>query len=160
MKEYPKCGVVTFQTSRAWFIGDDGRRRLDYSISVLMHGHPVGYGSIYITPKETAQVGVARVTVTGCGVGTRLYEKMYKTACSNGARLVSDDGRTDFSEGFWKKQQRKGRAYCVNKNVRGRRLHYDGNMIQETGQTWSCGRWGMKRKCSRPVNLTGGRRRG
>jgi hypothetical protein len=56
----------------------------------------------------------ARVPDPGCGVGTRLYEALAREACDRGVRLRSDSSRSTYSEGFWKKQEGKGRAEQVN----------------------------------------------
>ena len=46
------------------------------------------------------------------GVGTFLYETAAKDACRLGYTLKSSDYRSEFSEAFWQKQARKGRASC------------------------------------------------
>jgi hypothetical protein len=50
------------------------------------------------------------------GLMTRLYEVAAEDACRDGNRLVSDVNRSVFSEAFWRKQKRKGRARCVQPN--------------------------------------------
>jgi GNAT superfamily N-acetyltransferase len=47
---------------------------------------------------------------SGCGVGTRLYEVLAKHACEQGLALHSDTTLSEFSQSFWRKQERKGRA--------------------------------------------------
>jgi hypothetical protein len=42
-----------------------------------------------------------------------MYEHAAKIACRAGAPLASDATRTKYSEGFWGKQAKKGRATCV-----------------------------------------------
>lgn len=45
------------------------------------------------------------------GIGSELYRLVAEEACASGMRLRSlDFGRNRLSEGFWKKQLRKGRA--------------------------------------------------
>ena len=46
------------------------------------------------------------------GIGTKLYERAAKVACEAryGKPLASDTSRSPLSEGFWRKQERKGRA--------------------------------------------------
>lgn len=46
-------------------------------------------------------------------LGTRMYEWAAKIACRLGVRLSSSHYRSEFSESFWRKQERKGRASCV-----------------------------------------------
>ena len=79
-----------------------------------------------------------------CGVGTRLYEKALAIACDYGKRLASDDSRTRFSEGFWAKQVKKGRAQCVSKS-RGIKLDDE---WRESGEYWSCGRYAVRAGCA------------
>lgn len=45
--------------------------------------------------------------------GTRLYELALAESCRTGKPLSSDNLRSEFSEAFWRKQQRKGRAKCL-----------------------------------------------
>lgn len=47
------------------------------------------------------------------GVGTFLYEEAVRDSCRLGYALQSDYYRSEFSEAFWQKQARKGRASCV-----------------------------------------------
>jgi len=46
------------------------------------------------------------------GIGTRLYEAAAAEARRHGCRLASDKTRSVYSEAFWRKQERKGRAEC------------------------------------------------
>lgn len=52
----------------------------------------------------------ASVPEPGCGVGTRLYEALAGEACTRMSRLRSDTDLSPYSKGFWKKQERRGRA--------------------------------------------------
>lgn len=45
--------------------------------------------------------------------GTRLYEEALRASCATGKPLSSDTTRSEFSEAFWQKQERKGRARCI-----------------------------------------------
>jgi len=45
--------------------------------------------------------------------GTRLYEEALRESCATGKPLSSDTQRSEFSEAFWRKQERKGRARCI-----------------------------------------------
>jgi hypothetical protein len=91
-----------------------------------------------------------------CGVGTKLYEAALRQACERGLVLASDTSRTNASEGFWKKQARKGRADCVRKDFGGHRLD---ESFSPTGEKWPCGRWAMKEACPTAFDLSGVRRR-
>ena len=56
----------------------------------------------------------ARATEPGLGIGTKLYEAAARVACRRfRLPLASDTARSSFSEGFWQKQVRKGRASCL-----------------------------------------------
>ncbi len=50
-----------------------------------------------------------------CGVGTKLYTAAAKYGCAHGTPLASDTLRSVDSQGFWAKQEQKGRAFCVEK---------------------------------------------
>jgi len=52
-------------------------------------------------------------SMIGSGIGTKLYEAGMRAAQRAGCKYGSSDNRSVFSEAFWKKQQRKGRATCV-----------------------------------------------
>lgn len=45
--------------------------------------------------------------------GTRLWEKGLEVARAQGVQLASDKTRSPFAEAFWRKQERRGRAECV-----------------------------------------------
>ena len=45
--------------------------------------------------------------------GTRLYEEALRESCEVRKPLASDTTRSEFSEAFWRKQERKGRARCI-----------------------------------------------
>lgn len=63
---------------------------------------------------EFLNVYSAYVETPGCGIGTRLYEALALSACARGAILRSDTSLTNYSGGFWKKQEAKGRAKFVD----------------------------------------------
>jgi len=121
-----------------------------YVIKAKLRGRELGYMEI-----EEAQKGglrffkVAFVTVTkmGIGIGTKLYEKGARAACRMGRPLASDSSRTRFSQGFWEKQAKKGRATCVPGTGRATRLSDD---FEQTGQ-WSCGTYSLE--CPAPRSL-------
>lgn len=51
------------------------------------------------------------------GVGTALYEAALKLSCETGKPLASDHQRSPFAEAFWRKQVKKGRATCHQRNT-------------------------------------------
>jgi hypothetical protein len=94
------------------------------------------------------QVIFARSRTPGAGVGTKLYERAARVACRENAPLMSDRYRTQYAEGFWTKQARKGRATCVVAKG-GKRLNSD---FAISGG-WSCGRYALT--CPAPRSLRG-----
>jgi hypothetical protein len=106
--------------------------------------------------EKIASVSAISVVTKRCGVGTHLYRRLYKIACAENARLASDVKRTSASEGFWRKQERKGRARCLTRKVRGIRLDdRPGIMFQRAGR-WPCLRYVMKETCPRRFDLRNG----
>lgn len=99
--------------------------------------------------KNGLSVAYAETTKPGAGVGTRMYEAAAQVACASGQVLVSDDKRSRFSEGFWKKQAKKGRATC-DASQPGTRLNDD---LSYRGN-WRCHRYRLK-PCPAPVALSG-----
>ena len=53
----------------------------------------------------------------GHKLGTALYEQAAKLICERGGTMNSDAHRSEFSENFWRKQQKKGRAVCAVPNT-------------------------------------------
>jgi hypothetical protein len=51
------------------------------------------------------------------GLGTGLYEEAMKLACKKSAVLGSSKLRSAFSERFWKRQLKKGRAVCLGSHA-------------------------------------------
>jgi hypothetical protein len=82
-----------------------------------------------------------------CGYGTKLYEMMRDIACQDGVKLQSDRERTEFSDGFWKKQAKKGRARCVEPIDWDQR---DNDLLPEDA---TCGWYEMKETCPRDRSL-------
>lgn len=56
------------------------------------------------------------------GLGTKLYERALRATCdvAGSNDLISDTVRSPFSEAFWRKQERKGRAECIGDGGRSR----------------------------------------
>jgi len=95
-----------------------------------------------------AQVTYAAAKITGMGIGTKLYEAAARSACRKGVPLMSDNRRTKYSQGFWEKQSRKGRATCV--------IERGGKKLSsgfEISGGWSCGRYALT--CPAPRSLRG-----
>lgn len=70
----------------------------------------------FLTLRNLLSVGFIDVhpSMQRCGVATKLYERAASIACKEGGSpLRSDTERTAYSQGFWDKQVRKGRATCV-----------------------------------------------
>jgi hypothetical protein len=135
------------------------RRRNDVVVEVRRHGEIVvldarigreDAGFMELSPVERGDLSVAyaQTSKPGSGVGTRMYEAAAQVACALGHALVSDDKRSRFSEGFWKKQARKGRATC-DTSARGTRLNDD---LSYKG-TWKCHRYRLT--CPAPRSLAG-----
>lgn len=93
-----------------------------------------------------------------CGLGTKLYEKIAQTSCAKFKRgLMSDTARSEYSQGFWRKQVDKGRARCVIESMNAKNREAD----PETGIVY--GREGCERyqlTCpTKSLGLAGRRRR-
>lgn len=81
------------------------------------NGNRVGEMQIYEKP-DYLFVGHSQVLdpkLRKLGIGTTMYEAALKTACALGKPLGSDSMRSHFAEAFWRKQEMKGRAVCVEK---------------------------------------------
>jgi len=114
----------------------------------------VGYLDTYRYPdKSWLKSGLVEVDPNArrCKLGTRLYMAAADYACREGLEMVSDTYRTEFSEGFWDKQRKRGRAACLPGE--GHRLDPGGDMDKVVG-TWPCERYKLKR-CE--VDLSGHR---
>lgn len=97
---------------------------------------------------EILRVAFAEVETPGQGIGTKMYERAARFACSKGMPLGSDKLRTRFSTGFWRKQAKKGRAVCVVRSG-GVRLSDD---FYAQGR-WECGHYALS--CPAPRSLKG-----
>ena len=87
-----------------------------------------------------------------CGYGTKLYEKMRDVACDYGVPLASDRIRSEFSDGFWRKQLRKGRAKCASP------VYPDQLEDEGIPEDSPCGTFVMKQACPRDRSLAGSKR--
>lgn len=93
-------------------------------------------------------VGEVRVldSYQRCGVGTQLYTRAAAIARERGMPLYSDTARTAASQGFWEKQERKGRAKCAKKGRGAAKInmnHASGAIIEERGR-WACQEYVLK----------------
>jgi GNAT superfamily N-acetyltransferase len=90
-------------------------------------------------------------------IGTRLYERAAKLVCERHAvPLASDTYRSAYSDGFWQKQVRKGRATCLGK------LPYKTKFAKGDAANSEYGRSGCKRyilTCPAPPSLAGVKRK-
>ena len=110
-------------------------------------------GHMELEPTKAGKSGILRVAFAevetpGQGIGTKMYERAARFACSKGMPLGSDKLRTKYSEGFWKKQASKGRATCVVRRG-GVALSTD---FYEKGRR-SCGHYALT--CPAPRSLKG-----
>ena len=121
-------------------------------LHVLVGGQDAGFMELKKSSKFYA-VAYAEVLKPGMGIGTRLYEAAALFSCSKRKVLTSDDKRSRFSEGFWKKQARRGRATC-DASKSGTRLNDD---LSFAGK-WKCHRYLLK--CSAAGAGLAGARRG
>jgi murein DD-endopeptidase MepM/ murein hydrolase activator NlpD len=98
-------------------------------------------------------IGMVKVDpgIQRCGVGTRLYERAAARGCNKGLLLRSDSWRTPASEGFWKKQEKKGRARCVvGTGIPGKRLMPDMSFERDPAgknKLWECDWYEMNDAC-------------
>jgi GNAT superfamily N-acetyltransferase len=74
------------------------------------------YGAMHLVSRGRKYLEIKSVLVSAllrrCGVGTRLYEAAAVLACDKRRVLRSDSRRTMYSQAFWEKQVRHGRAVC------------------------------------------------
>jgi len=104
------CGEADSFEIRSYF---DGRR------AGTVRLYDQDDGTMKVGWSDTEQPAYYRLlypdTAMPAGLGTKLYERALRAACDVGGQqaLVSDKTRSPFSEAFWRKQVRKGRASCV-----------------------------------------------
>lgn len=110
------------------------RRRLGPDDEHILTGYTVKWSSV-------------RPQYRRCGYGTQLYEKLRDVSCQAGVRLRSDFERTEFSDGFWKKQTKKGRARCIA-DISDRQ--FDKHLLPQDA---TCGVYEMKEVCPRDRSL-------
>jgi hypothetical protein len=119
-------------------------------------GRPEGDIFVRAYPNERPYVSSAQVYDNKrCGIGTRLYERAARLVCDRfGQPLMSASERSAFSQGFWEKQIRKGRARCSGPATPPTWNYADDDSIEGRGE---CDRYVLK-SC-RTRSLRGTRRR-
>jgi len=160
-KQYPKCSEVKIK--KHW-----DRIVSGYDIDIFYGDKFIGGAELSVF-RGNAVVKLIEIneddTPRRCGVGTRIYQKLYALACKHGAHLSSDIVRSAHSEGFWKKQVAKGRAKCITTFGGRGAEHIDPNtfMIVKNKDgsraTWKCGYYAMKTKCPKRYDLRGAKKR-
>jgi GNAT superfamily N-acetyltransferase len=93
--------------------GDD-----EFSIEVFQIASGKRVGSLFAVRKGPEHLKVNEIHVNPFyrrqKLGTALYELLQKKACAEGRQVISDELRSHFAEGFWRKQESKGRATCID----------------------------------------------
>lgn len=132
----------------------DGGTKLGEIIATRRHAYASGRrGS-----EQIAKVGWVKVLPAAerrCGLGTKLYEKALTIACRMGLILASDWQRTEASESFWRKQERKGRAICASTEEVGTHLNEEMGDVGE----WPCYYYQMTEACPKNMSLAGLRKK-
>jgi hypothetical protein len=152
------CGTISFKTDRY----QSGPHAVLIDVDAYMEGKKVGGAGMLITdygPEKLAVVSAMGAHIKRCRVGTRLYEHLYNIACAERALLASDSKRTEASEGFWRKQTRKGRAHCLTRAIPGTRLSSESPLMFKPVGNWPCYRYAMHEACPRKIDLSGRGRR-
>jgi len=92
-----------------------GRRSMRFEAYREGESKPAGYIKAYrmnrkVRGKTVWTIDSVKAFQERQGVGTALYEAVAQAVCKKRNRLVSYGPRTAKSEGFWRKQERKGRV--------------------------------------------------
>lgn len=101
---------LTFKFSRSSAYGANRIDALDET------GDSIGYIEFTkrtLAKRKVVQVAFVQVFPQRQGVGTALYEELARRACANDLPVVSDRSRSVAADAFWKKQESKGRAFCL-----------------------------------------------
>jgi hypothetical protein len=108
---------------------------------------------------EALTAGMIRVVrrLKRCGVGTKLYEAAATWGCAKGLMLTSDRLRSAYSDGFWQKQVRKGRATCVKATPSGWRQTQPDPQLAVDGRS-NCVHYKLK-NCEVATDLSGSKKR-
>lgn len=109
---YTVCTRPSGSSERVGFLiqaQDSQGNNVGYALVSPGGGGEYSMGIEVETPQYALQAGDPQ------GLGTRLYERAARAACKvgRGSALTSDSTRSVFSENFWRKQVRKGRAECI-----------------------------------------------
>lgn len=126
------CSLIKYRLRKAGtsVIAEATDAARDFLAGDLSAGYPFGDKSKEFT------IGLIHVhkDYRRCGIGTKLYEMVAQGACDLGARLTSDQYRSEASEGFWAKQVKKGRARCIKSA--------DPDWVSTTDPTFTAPRYG------------------
>jgi hypothetical protein len=131
------------------------RTKGGYKISAFTNGDKAGFIGLERDRRGGRYLTVEYAVVTAdrrCGIGTKMYERALQLACELGLPLASGHSRTPASEGFWRKQERKGRARCVSQKPASRLAPAEEGMGPR-GE-WPCGQYAMREACPRKIDLT------
>lgn len=111
-----------------------------------------------ITVRHDGSVGWIEVdrSLQRAGLATQLYERAAREACKRSTPLRSDTERSGYSQSFWEKQVRKGRARCESRTGRPPTGENSdpGDVIFGRG---GCVSYALS--CPAPKSLSGARRR-
>jgi hypothetical protein len=157
-KAGPACGVLKFVVRR-W-----SRGAFSINAAEQVGNEWIPVGLIHLDEQSVGRsrmpslvVSMVKAKRLRCGVGTRIYEQALKLACKHQRRLTSDTSRTVYSEKFWRKQVRKGRARCIDRSRPAAKLTYEDGYFAHVGE-WPCLRYRMKTTCPQRFELGRGRR--
>jgi len=91
---------------------DDDRH---FTVVALKNERTVGHINVFCSPGRPGLWLVDSIEAEHkrAGIGTMLYEAAARESARRGGRLASFDRVSEASEGFWQKQQRRGRADVV-----------------------------------------------
>ena len=186
-KTPPVCPVPFYKVEENDPDPDTGAARWSVIVQLRRPNGKLGeeVGHLSVTDKgKTFQVDGAFIDdpdlLASCrGIGTRMYERAAREACTRGGKVLSSSNlRSAFSERFWTKQLRKERAVCsANRAVVYDRPHKDlvadlrsghvtvpqfnqlvANLPAYPGISWPCETIALK-PCPAPASLEGLKRR-
>lgn len=89
-------------------------------IEATLDGRVIGSLRVALVQNRMEVLGIEVVPILRrCGIGTGLYQRMADWGCKNNKWLKSGVSRSRYAQGFWSKQERKGRAVCIAKKPDG-----------------------------------------
>jgi GNAT superfamily N-acetyltransferase len=89
---------------------------VDFAFAVKVYDGKKAIGRVGVLRNSELGVGMVKSASVDTnrhrqGIGTKLYERAARESCKRfGLPLASDVDRTYMAQGFWDKQERKGRA--------------------------------------------------